>query len=160
MNDFELRNVYAHIDKASKQLEKIKVKISDPQNRKNLSKKIGFSLYQVDINYAIINSNRIFNGYLNKGYRCISSHFLSNILQRGFITVNNKKYNLRRSANFHEFDLIDVINGKFISDYEKLAHEDFQVYEIGFSKIKIQRFGYSPEQIFEHIANNYPMIDL
>lgn len=158
VNEFELRNVFSHIQKASIQLENIKTKISDISTRKNLSKKINFSLYKCNFHFAIINSNRLFNGYLHNNYRCINSYILNNLLCEGLIRVNNDLYSLWKNENFNEFDLVSLINGTFISDYENFAHEDTLTYKFQNYTLKLQRFGYSLEEISEHIKMNYKEI--
>lgn len=158
VNEFELRNSFDHIGKASKQLENLKSKLNDTSTRKNLAQKIGFSLYKSNINYAIILSNRMFNGYVYNNYRCINSYTLNNLLNEGVVSINSAKYSLWKNHKFHESDLVDFINGSFISDYEHLAHENFIDYKIKNITLKLQRFGYSPEEIYEHIQKAYRKI--
>lgn len=159
VNEFELRNVYSHIVKASNQLENLKIKISDTPTRRNLSRNIGFSLYKCNFHYAIINSNRIFNGYLQNNYRCINSNILMNLLDEGTIRINNNKYSLWQNSNFNEYDLVSIINGKFISDYEKLAHEDVLTYKLQNCTLNLQRFGYNLEELVENIKCKYKRIN-
>ena len=158
VNEFELRNSFDHIRKASKQLENLKNKLNDTSTRKNLAQKIGFSLYKSNINYAVILSNRMFNGYVYNNYRCINSYTLNNLLNEGIVSINSAKYSLWKNHQFHENDLVDFINGSFISDYEHLAHEDFIDYKIKNITLKLQRFGYSSEEIYEHIEKTYRKI--
>ncbi|GAA5557214.1 hypothetical protein Asch01_01933 [Acinetobacter schindleri] len=129
--------------------------MSDNSTRQNLSKKIGFSLYKNNFNYAIILSNRMFNGYLHNNYRCINSYILNNILDEGIVSLNSQNYSLWKETYFHENDLVDLINGKFITDYENLAHEDFLNHKIQDITLKTQRFGYILEEIVSHIEKSY-----
>lgn len=155
VNEFELRNVFSHINKASIQLKNIQKKISDTSTRQNLSKKVGFPLYKCKFHFAIINSNRLFNGYLHNNYRCINSHVLNNLLDEGIIQTNNNKFSLWNNSNVSEYDLVGFINGNFISDYENLAHEDILTYKLQKFTLNLQRFGYSLQEISEHIKINY-----
>lgn len=155
VNEFELRNSFSHIQKASNQLDNLKKMINDKSTRKNLAKKIGFSLYNVNFHFSIILSNRMFNGYVYNSYRCINSYFLSNLLNEGLIKVNSDNYSLWQGPNFNENDLINIINGEFISDYELLAHEKFLNLIIEDITISSQRFGFRPNEIIEHIDKTY-----
>lgn len=159
VNEFELRNVFSHIEKASIQLENLRKIILDTPSRKNLSQKIGFSLYKCNFHYAIINSNRIFNGYSHNNYRCINSYILINLLDEGIIQINNNKYSLWQNSDFDEYDLVSLINGNFINDYEKLAHENILTYKLQNFTLNLQRFGYSLEELAEHIKSNYKQIN-
>ncbi|WP_151808606.1 hypothetical protein [Acinetobacter soli] len=158
VNEFELRNTYSHVKKASKQLNNLEEIIKDVSKRKILADKIGFSLYKSNFNFAIILSNRMFNGYICNNYRCINSYILKNLLNEGIITLNSDKYSLWKSLTFHESDLVDFINGKFISDYESLAHENFRNLDIQDVTISCQRFGFKIEEIAKYIHKNYRKI--
>lgn len=158
VNEFELRNSFAHIQKASHQLDNLKNMISNPSTRKNLANKIGFSLYKTNFNFAIILSNRIFNGYNYNNYRCINSYILDNLLNEGLVTVNLNRYSLWQNSHFHEDDLVDFINGKFISDYENLAHENFVNLDFQDITVSAQRFGFLLEEIADHIDKTYRKI--
>ncbi|QVR68664.1 hypothetical protein [Acinetobacter sp. BHS4] len=158
VNEFELRNSFSHIQKASNQLNNLEKMIKNKSTRQSLSKKIGFSLYKANFHYAIILSNRMFNGYIYNNYRCINSYILNNLLDKGLVTINSNKYSLWKNSSFHENDLIDFINGKFISDYEFLAHENFVKLKVKDITISCQRFGFSLEEVAEHIEKNYNKI--
>lgn len=158
VNEFELRNSFSHIQKASNQLNNLEKMIKNKSTRQSLSKKIGFSLYKANFHYAIILSNRMFNGYIYNNYRCINSYILNNLLDKGLVTINSNKYSLWKNSSFHENDLIDFINGKFISDYEFLAHENFVKLKVKDITISCQRFGFSLEEVAEHIERNYNKI--
>jgi len=156
VNSYELRNTYRHLLKAQSQIKKFKKNLSDLSTFKNLCSKLKINFNRYNLHYGVINSNRLFSGHKMDEAYIICAYDLINFLTDGKIIFKMKKFHVWSNNTFEVQDLIDLVNGKLISDYKEFS--DIQIQEISFRKYCINKElhyfnidAFEPEKFYKEV---------
>lgn len=114
-SNHELRNVYAHIEKAATQLNQRAPSLLDPIIQKKLFTSLGWPSAAVTrVCVAIVTSTRVFHGLTLSGHRVVQIHALINAIARGELRVPGGAYSFWRGDAFCTDDLVDYLDGKTV----------------------------------------------
>lgn len=132
VNPFDLRTTYDYIKKAEKQLDKIKEFSNKNELIPHLEKKYSINLSQINhIVYAIVLSNRIFNGdVFNYPVRFINE--VANMLETGLMKTEYGNYSLWKSTELSNEDLLEYFspNNKLVDLYFDSLIDEIIIYEL------------------------------
>jgi hypothetical protein len=116
VNDFELRNTYAHLCKGFDQLENFKNRLSDPHTLRQLLKNLGLENVNVKhTQFAIINANRALTGLMINEIQVVHANELINFISTGTITTGEIVLSCWKSKKFSSEDLSNYLSGKVLS---------------------------------------------
>ncbi|WP_339651947.1 hypothetical protein, partial [Halopseudomonas pelagia] len=115
VDDFELRNTYAHLIKGFSQLDKLKHRFSDPQVFNQFLRNLKVEPQPVKTtHYGVINANRALSGFTKNGIRVFHANELMNFISSGKIISDSDEYSCWRSEKFDISDLVSYIDGEVI----------------------------------------------
>lgn len=116
VNDFELRNTYAHLVKGFSQLEKFKNRFRERQALDQFLRNLKAEPRSIKkIHYGVINANRALSGFTKNGFRVFHANELINFISSGEIISDGDKYSCWNSNNFDVLDLISYMEGKVLT---------------------------------------------
>tara|TARA_R110001583_G_scaffold49116_1_gene153840 strand:- start:15253 stop:17427 length:2175 start_codon:yes stop_codon:yes gene_type:complete len=117
VNDFELRNTYAHLVKGFTQIKKFQERFEDRQSLDQFLRNMNIEPDSIkNIHYGIINANRALASLSKNGIKVFHANELLNFLNTGRITVDNKFYHVWKDEQFHVDDLVSYMSGEVITD--------------------------------------------
>lgn len=117
VNDFELRNTYAHLEKGFDQIEKFKRRFENNLVLRQFLKNLGIANKNIKkVHYGIVNANRALTGLERGGVRVIHANELVSFVSSGLITSLGQKLHTWASEEFSVEDLISYIQGNVLSN--------------------------------------------
>ena len=117
VNDFELRNTYAHLVKGFSQIAKFQDRFKDRQVFDQFLKKLQIQPQTIkNIYYGVINANRALTGLSKDGVKVFHANELMNFISTGKLISAGDEYHSWRSEVFHVDDLISYMGGEVITD--------------------------------------------
>ncbi|WP_439884698.1 hypothetical protein ACTACK_21820 [Pseudomonas syringae] len=115
VNDFELRNTYAHLVKGFSQLNKFKKRFQDSKVLKQFLKNIHVQSGSIkNIYYGVINANRALSGFSKDGVRVFHANELVNFVSSGKIISAGDEYSCWKADSFDISDFISYMDGEII----------------------------------------------
>lgn len=160
VNDFELRNTYAHLTKGFSQLEKLKNRFQTPQVLDQFLRNLKIEPRSVKhIHYGVINANRVLSGFTKDGIRVFHANELINFLTSGKIISAGHEYSCWKTDSFELSDFISYINGEILVD-DMVSHKTPMPYWFSFRNYKIlfRTFQYDLEKTNTLQKNKYRYI--
>lgn len=140
VSDFELRNTYSHLEKGFSQIEKFKKILGDANSFNQLLINAGIDPLAVnDIQYGVINANRILCGLVSNNIKVFHANELINFIESGEITSHGNKVKVWKNNEFNVSDLIEYIQGvnEFYYDLDKLKKDVYHEYKFRFKKLTV-----------------------
>ena len=117
VNDFELRNTYAHLVKGFSQIAKFRERFKDRQVLDQFLKNLKIKPQTIkNVSYGVINANRALSGLSKDGVKVFHANELMNFISTGKLISAGDEYHSWRSESFHVDDLISYLSGKVITD--------------------------------------------
>lgn len=132
VNDFELRNTYAHLVKGFSQLDKFKNRFSDRQVFDQFLRNLEVEPRSINkIHYGVINANRVLSGFTKSGVRVFHANEFMNFISSGKIISASDEYSCWRSDKFDISDLISYMDGEVIVG-DMVAHKVPMPFSVSF----------------------------
>lgn len=123
VNDFELRNTYAHLVKGFSQIEKFQERFKDRQVLDQFLKNLKVNPKNIkNIHYGVINANRALTGLSKNGVKVFHANELMNFISTGKLISADCEYHSWKSESFHGEDLVAYMTGEVISD-DMICHK-------------------------------------
>ncbi len=117
VNDFELRNTYAHIVKGFSQLEKFRNRFEDRLVRDQFLRNMKIEPKSITkVHYGVINANRALSGLSKNGVRVIHANEFMRFVSTGTISSGDSEYACWQSDKFSVNDMISYVSGEILSD--------------------------------------------
>ncbi len=117
VNDFELRNTYAHLVKGFSQLEKFKNRFRERQVLDQFLRNLKIEPKTInEVHYGVINANRALSGFTKNGFRVFHANELINFISSGEIISGADKYSCWKASSFDVRDLISYMEGKVLTN--------------------------------------------
>lgn len=116
VNDFELRNTYAHLVKGFSQLEKFKERFKDRQVLDQFLRNLKVDPRSIKrVHYGVINANRALSGLVENGVRVFHANEFIRFVSLGTVASGDSEYTCWKSERFSVSDLIAYMNGEVVS---------------------------------------------
>lgn len=116
VNDFELRNTYAHLEKGFAQIENFKNRFRDRQVLNQFLLKLKIDPKKIKkIYYGVINANRALSGLTRNGIRVFHANELISFISSGEIISAGDRYSCWRANSFDVSDLVAYMEGKVLT---------------------------------------------
>lgn len=117
VNDFELRNTYAHIVKGFSQLEKLKERFKNHQVLDQFLRNLKVEPRMIKkIHYGVINANRALSGLAKNDIRVFHANEFMAFISTGKIISAGHEYACWRSDKFSVDDLISYMSGEVVTN--------------------------------------------
>ncbi len=115
VNEFELRNTYAHIVKGFSQLENIKQRFSDRTVFEQFLKNLSIPMRSIKhVRYGVINANRALSGFAMNDIRVFHANEFINLISTGTISSGNYKFRVWHDSKFDVNDLVEYMDGNIL----------------------------------------------
>lgn len=157
VNDFELRNTYAHLVKGFSQLENFKERFRDEQIFKQFLRNLSISPSSIKhVNYGVINANRALTGLSKNGIKAFHAGELMNFVRTGKIILGSEEFETWQNENFEVKDLLSYMAGKIVSN-DLILHKIPIKYSIklGNLSLQLQSFEFDLEGANQHAKQKY-----
>jgi len=137
VNDFELRNTYAHLVKGFSQLEKFKERFRDPQAFDQFLRNLDVEPKSIKkVHYGVVNANRVLSGFTKNGIRVFHANEFMNFISTGKIISAGDHYSCWRADDFDINDLVSYLSGELIVG-DMIAHKSPMPFSVSFRNYRI-----------------------
>ncbi|MFJ2358060.1 hypothetical protein [Pseudomonas fluorescens] len=137
VNDFELRNTYAHIVKGFSQLEKLRERFNDRQVFDQFLRNLDVDPKSVKkAYYGVINANRILSGLTRNGIRVFHANEFMNFISTGKIISAGDHYSCWQTDEFNINDLVSYLQGEVIAG-DMITHKSPMPFSVSFRNYSI-----------------------
>ena len=150
----ELRRSYEHIQKARKQLDRLREALGREEERRRLGQSLRWDLSGVDqICTCVVTGNRIFNGYTIGEHPVRPVYELINMVVEGRIRVGDEEFCVWQGSHFEPQDLLDYIAGSTVhADLFGAFKDAARTYVLGDARMNIWTYVLDAER-FAQTAN-------
>lgn len=157
VNDYELRNTYAHLKKGSIQIRKFKNFFTEQQRKSHFFQKLKIQKNEVKhIHYGIINANRVLSGFHFDDIKIFHANELANFLNTGKIKTSHFNFHCWESHQFSVQDLINFMEGKVItSDFKENTIETIFGYRFRRFGMYFINYSFDMKKINDLSTNKY-----
>lgn len=160
VNEFELRNTYAHLVKGFSQLEKIKARFSDKRTFTQFLKNSSISPHSIQhVHYGIINANRTLSGLSQNGIKVFHAGEFINFLSTGKIISGSEEFATWKHETFDVNDLISYMEGNSVSN-DLILHKVPIRYSVKFGDLSLhlRSFEFNLEEAYQYQRKKYRLV--
>lgn len=160
VNEFELRNTYAHLAKGFSQLKKIQARFGEKHVFTQFLKNLSIPPASVkNVHYGIINANRALSGLRRDGIKVFHAGEFINFVLTGRIISGDEQFETWRGERFDVDDLIAYLDGKVVSD-DLVRHKLPIRYSIKFGPLSLQlrSFEFNLKELSQYQRQRYRLV--
>jgi len=156
----ELRTSYEHIEKASRQLDRLHQVLLRPENQKRLYDKLKWvEEPTLKVITCIVTGNRLFNGHRMNGHPVRQAYELVNAITGGTVTLMNDEFRVWESETFAADDILNYIAGTTTTtDFFESMDEKTLEYKFGSGRLTLRTYALDLNKLHERTSSRYPRV--
>lgn len=160
VNNFEMRGVYNHLQKATKQLDVWQQAFLDINYQKQKLKDWNITYKKRQVLTCIVFGSRLFNGLTFNGHPVRFINELDNFITRGNIRTENNAYRVWSSVFLTEKDIIDFLSEKSVVTQFRFDAmiESKECIKLNGIRLQFESFVTSQEKMEYQLEKNFELM--
>lgn len=160
VNNFEMRGVYNHLQKATKQLDMWQQAFLDINYQKQKLKDWNITYKKRQVLTCIVFGSRLFNGLTFNGHPVRFINELDNFITRGNIRTENNAYRVWSSDFLTEKDIIDFLSEKSVVTQFRFDAmiESKECIKLNGIRLQFESFVTSQEKMEYQLEKNFELM--